>query len=412
MAENSQIICKACGGNIDIIPGVTSYICPFCDTVNDIFEKPSPDLAPDQIKYVISVQVDQKHLHTFALQKMIEDDMAPDDIITTSVFLEEFIMYVPFFLTRGTFKANWTASFGFDRQEPYTAYETYYQNGRERTRRVTRYRTVTDWRPASGVAQGNFQALAYAGATLPPLGVKIAESLSPSLITPYTDVFVKDYSVEPFGKHRDDPQVLKTFDSVIRGQEYAAVAGHFQGDRQRDVNYNSKRTTNTIDPGILPIAHVVFTYLDNQYNIWADGVNFHNVYTDPLPKDTKRQGHIYLGYLPLWISLAALIGIAIYFGTFSFLSVLAPALALVYALVRKSSILGYSKKMRHASLAQKKLEEYYQTGSMSEEEAQHYRNNSAFPTRPFLSNTEHDPWFITLLCLILAAGAIIPYFFL
>lgn len=58
-----------------------------------------------------------------------------------------------------TVGASYRASVGYDRQEPYTAYEdtieneTYYENGQRYTRRVTRqrpvtrYKTVTDWHP-------------------------------------------------------------------------------------------------------------------------------------------------------------------------------------------------------------------------------------------------------------------------
>ena len=70
------------------------------------------------------------------------------------------------------YKASYNARIGMDRQEPYIAYETkyesvpYVENGVTKYRsqpvekQVTKYRTVTDWTPVSGVHAGESSAFA------------------------------------------------------------------------------------------------------------------------------------------------------------------------------------------------------------------------------------------------------------
>jgi hypothetical protein len=405
MGETTQLLCKSCGANIDIIPGVTKYVCPYCETENYLFESQAPPAQPKDIKHLIYIKAQPKQLHALLLAKMIADDLAPDDILTNSVIQEETIMYVPCYVTRGSFDINWTASFGYDRQESYVAYESYTENGRTRTRPVTRYRTVTDWRPVNGKAQGAFVATAYAGSNISREGKNIVESLPASYLTPYTPAFVEGYDIEPFTLNPSD--VKDTFDNSIRKQEYAAVAAHFQGDRQRDVNYNSKRTTDYTETGLLPIAHGVFSYKDKQYNLWADGYDLSRISCDPFPHDKSRKSKINRGYIPMVLTVAATIAVSIFIEEFNPYSILAFIAGIIYYFLRKSGIIKYSKRIRESTLAQKKLEDIDQIGHLSNEEVTRLQSQTTVPGPPLFGNTGLDFFMIPFLSFLFCAGAVL-----
>jgi len=96
---------------------------------------------------------------------------APQDIFDKDF---EMVERVPHEVVVSDFEADvsYHVSVGYDREEPYTAYETYYENvpytenGKTYYRRVakqrpvTKYRTVTDWRPMSGTRRCSSTAYA------------------------------------------------------------------------------------------------------------------------------------------------------------------------------------------------------------------------------------------------------------
>jgi hypothetical protein len=408
MGETTQLLCKSCGANIDIIPGVTKYICPYCETENYLFDSQAPPEQPKDIKHLIYIKAQPKQLRSLLLSKMIEHDLAPDDILTASVIQEETIMYVPCYVTSGSFDLNWTASFGYDRQESYVDYETYTENGRTRTRPVTRYRTVTDWRPVNGKAHGNFLATAYAGSNISKEAKNIVESLPTSYLTPYTPAFVSGYDIEPFSKNPADVQ--GTFDYSIRRQEYAAVASHFQGDRQRDVNYNSKRKTDFTETGLLPLAHAVFSYKEGQYNLWADGYDMSRIYCDVFPHDKSRQSKISRGYIPVVLAIVALVVVSFLYEEFNPYTLFGPLAGVVYYYLRKSGILNYSKRIRESTLAKKKLEDVDQVSHLSREELARLQKSTTVGSVPLFGNTAIDSFMLPFLSLLFVAGVILLFF--
>jgi hypothetical protein len=392
---------------ITIVPGVTKYKCPYCDSDNYLFESQAPPSQPKDIKQLIPIKVEQRQLHSLILSKMIEHDLAPDDILTNSVIQEESLMYVPCYVAKGTFDINWTASFGYDRQESYVTYETYYENGRSRTRPVTRYRTVTDWRPASGKANGEYLAIAYAGSNLSKNAISLVQGLPTSLLMPYTPAFVENFTLEPFSKNPDD--VREPLNDAIYRQEYAEVASHFQGDRQRDVHFDSKRKSDYIQTGLLPAAHAVFAYKDKQYNLWADAYDLTRITTDLFPQDKSRSSKVSRGLFPLICSIIALF-LFWYFEHFNVFGLAGPLLGMIYYFWRKRSILGYSKKIRESTLAQKKLDDYDQVGHLSDEEVRTLEAKTKVNDMPFLAHTSMDFILIPFLCILFSAlASLLPY---
>jgi hypothetical protein len=375
--------------------------------MNSLFEPPSPEsLAPE---LVIPIGVDQKALREFLLQVMIKDDLAPDDILEASHFESEILAFYPCFISKGSFTASWTASFGYDRQEPYTAYETVYEGNRSRQVRVTRYRTVTDWRPASGQAQGNFLVAVYAGSDLPKEVASLIPRISLESMTNYQPGFVTGYDLNPVTINSEEAQ--SRLKPLILERVKLAVYAHAQGDRQRDWNWNSSIHNQDLKPALIPLAQGVFSYQGQNYQIWSDGVSLSLTQADKLPQDSQRSKNMRNGYAPFALSsLTTVICFFLVEDSFAFWPVLAGLTgSLLFGIIRSRSIVNHSRKVRAASLAQKKLNEG--DSNQTEEERQALYKASAKPKRFFMAKTSVDVIVIPLVTLVFLLMVLVGIFY-
>ncbi|MDR1314153.1 MAG: hypothetical protein LBQ12_10785, partial [Deltaproteobacteria bacterium] len=424
MANESQISCPSCGGFIDVIPGQAKYACPWCGNSVDLFKLGRPAAAGGTggqpaagpgLELIVPFKADENALHSFVLHKAMENDYAPDDILSAGNVESKELVYLPFWEANGQSEIDWTASFGYDRQEPYTAYETESRNGRTYQKRVTRYRTVTDWRPASGKARANFTVRSYAGggAAAPPNAVGMLEAgLLGVPSTAYSQAYATGYSMEPFAGGPEEAR--GRFDQQAYAAEDAEVRSYAQGDRQRDWRHSSNRRYERPRQCVLPLAKAVFSYGGANYNIFADGVEMRLSLADQFPRDTRRKSRVRRGFIPFWITLALGIACACALGVDSPLPgpIIGGGLAaLVFGFLRKSSILNSSRKFRQATLAQKRLDEYQQLGNLSYEEVQALTAQAVIPQPGLLSRTGGDPLLLPFLT-ILFAGAVLLGFLL
>lgn len=153
--------CKSCGAEIEYAAGSQSLKCQYCGAVNEI--KKAEDQLPSKVEVIIPLTVSQDDLEKRVYGFMASGNWTPDDMLEASTFTKKECFYVPAYLIRVKYEATWTASFGYDRKEPYTDYRTVTRNNRQHQEAYTAYRTVTDWKPANGVDSGGFWVSAYAG---------------------------------------------------------------------------------------------------------------------------------------------------------------------------------------------------------------------------------------------------------
>ncbi|MDR2612005.1 MAG: hypothetical protein LBG06_03930 [Deltaproteobacteria bacterium] len=413
MASDTQINCPSCNGFIDVIPGKSKYECPWCGSEVDLFKLKAaaggdPAAPADgDVKLLVPFKQDEKALHSFVMNTVIQSDDAPDDILSAGNIESKELVYLPCWQVKGTSDIDWTASFGYDRQEPYTAYVTVNRNGRSYSRPVTRYRTVTDWRPASGKARATFTVRAYAGDGTPRETAEMLETAlrgEPSVR--YSPAFAAGYSVEPFASSPED--VRGRVEAQVQSIEAGEVLRHAQGDRQRDWRHSSSRSLEPAEKCLLPLARAVFSYGGRNYSIHADGVSFSSVRTDPLPKDVRRAGRIRRGWIPLLLAVAAAAASAAWQGVDyanPWLALGGPAAGLAYALLRKGAILGHSRRFRAATLAQKRLDENQQLGNLPYEEVEALKAQAVPPRMPLLARTGADALLLPALSLALAGAA-------
>ncbi|MDR2442107.1 MAG: hypothetical protein LBE31_01130, partial [Deltaproteobacteria bacterium] len=177
MEALTHINCENCGAQVEVVPGQLVLTCPYCGSAINLVKK--EESAPIVYDFLVPTDGDRSRLRSVARKLMIAPNDAPDDVLDLSTFDEENFRFIPFWLAEGSFVSHWSASFGFDRTETYTEYVTQIDTqGRRYQTPETRYRKVTDWRPTSGTATGNFRLLKYGGNIdkLPPYVISLLEN--------------------------------------------------------------------------------------------------------------------------------------------------------------------------------------------------------------------------------------------
>ena len=298
--------CKNCGATIEYTAGLQSLKCPYCDTVNEI--KKVEDELPDRVDYIIPLSVTVDDLEKRAYEYMASGDFTPDDMLESATFIKRECFYVPAYFFKIDYQATWTASFGYDRQEPYTAYRTVTRNNQSFQEAYTAHKTVTDWRPSNGIDSGDFTVSTYAGGKL--LESDLApDNLVPTAVrngnqTGFNDSFMKGVEAEPFTV--PDGSAFASVKYEINANIDVRVKTHGQGNHQKDWHWNAKinHSTNTT---YVPICHAVFDYQGTDYHFWIDGIGSREVRANILPEDKGRKNLVVRGYVPAIVARETLI---------------------------------------------------------------------------------------------------------
>lgn len=150
------------------------------------------------------------------------------------------------------------ASVGYDRQEPYTDYETYKEKVGDsyvtRQRAVTKYRTVTDWRPFNTEYSGE----ATCAANNDESGISDSDAIT-AIKTAKPD------NIIPKGEATLCQTGLKKAVAICESNvEYESVT--FPGDHHKDVRFNSTSEIESVSCYKLPYYEVKFNYNGKDYN--------------------------------------------------------------------------------------------------------------------------------------------------
>lgn len=196
-------------------------------------------------------------------KKMISSGSQSKEFLTKS-YIDDFqVIYAPFYVVSIDYRAEWAASFGFDRIEHYTHYRKVHSNGSYHMEPETRQKTVTDWSVHSGQASGSISMLAYGGQDQPKIGKLVEGSFS----TPksYTKSFQDGSTVElEFQQYERWRQSNSSrIDSAINSH---VVQKNRQGDRQRDwkISYRFEDEFHKI---YIPVYSAKLIYKNKSTNI-------------------------------------------------------------------------------------------------------------------------------------------------
>lgn len=396
--------CTGCGATIEYSAGVQSLRCPYCGAVNEI-ARPE-DAPPSVIEKIVPLAVTVEDLEKAAFSYMTNGDYTPDDMLEASVITKKERLYVPAYIFNVDYDATWTASFGYDRQEQYTDYQTVHRNGRTFKEPVTRTKTVTDWRPQNGRDTGMLKLAIYAGKALK------SSALNPDDLVPYA---VANGSVTAF-----NPSFVKGIDaeelslpeapafSALKGEVDAridlSVKSHAQGDRQKDWHW--KATTSRSSATIyVPVCHIAFEYKGHEYHLWVDGVDAGDIRADKLPEDSDRKLQVKQGFAPVAVAVA---GFALSSLVWSFVGagLIGVGLAAGYGLLRRNALLEHSKKIRNALLTQMNVSS--SSKILSEAEQDEVSKAYRTPEKAFFAKTHHDKKVLPALTAAVLAAAMLP----
>ncbi|TFW34559.1 zinc finger domain-containing protein [Massilia horti] len=349
-----KLTCSGCGASLAFSPGAQALKCQFCHGITEIERK--KDQLDDTPKMIVPLTVEKRDLELAVNTLLASGDYTPDDLVEAAVFSKFERFYVPAYIFKGEYEARWTASFGYDRTEHYTDFETQESDGKSQQVPVTRIRTVTDWSPANGTDVGTFSVIGYAGSRLEGKVVELVEGCAGDA-TEYKNSFTSGFEMEAFAltndavyDERSESQVNKIIDH--------SVQSNAQGDCQRDWHWSAKIVKDAI-PVAFPVCHVVYEYDGKTYNVWTDGTNTRRLIADPLPHDKKREVDEAGGFAPMVYALGAMLLAGLLgepsnlFGAFSGTTLSVVAVAWVFAMWRRQIMVNYSRALRSALLAEK-----------------------------------------------------------
>ncbi len=140
----------------------------------------------------------------------------------------------------GNAKVSYSASVGYDRQEPYIDYESYREKVGDkyvtRQRQVTKYKTVTDWSPISGETSVECFSYVQNDDEYPDVNIRRFKNCMYS-----AKIGIQHEAAEDVAKRVEVSQRAKS-ESAEKLKESAgsAVRRHLPGDQDRDFSYGIK----------------------------------------------------------------------------------------------------------------------------------------------------------------------------
>lgn len=393
------IECRGCGSDLSYSAKDLSLKCPYCGTVA-LIPKATPDPQtpvsddsdnPTTPHAISPLSIEISQLVDTVYSYLASGELTPDNLIQNATLTTTERFYVPVFVFHGEYSACWSASFGFDRQEEYITYETRHENGVPYSAAVTNTRTVTDWRPASGIDSGKYVAIAYAGSQYLNTSVSIIDLIerSPDAdYVPFNPLYLADIAAEPCSVSLDDAyngRALPKINQIID----KGVKQHAQGDDQREWYWTSQIDKEYFMV-LVPICHAVYQYEDKSYNVWISGTNSSQIVADPLPIDKGRQISIYAGFVPFFVAIIAASVALLLFGVPWPIPLAVITVAALYGYIRQQSILKYSRNLRQSILASKRAAAT-NTAAMSAADQQALLSAATPPKKPWLLGTGADP---------------------
>ena len=396
--------CNSCGAEIVFEAGKQSLTCPFCGAVNQV-ARPE-DALETSFDRIVPISVTPHELDNRLYAYMASGNFTPDDMIEASTITLRERYYVPAFAFKVDYEATWTASFGFDRQEPYTAHRSVTRNNHTYQEAYTAYRTVTDWRPANGVDAGIFDVAGYAGTQLNGSPLAPADLVVHAVIngkpTEYNPSFIEGFEVEEFSI--PEKKVFESLKGEINTNIDERVQSHAQGDKQRDWHWNSRMSHDTTKYAV-PICHGAFQYGDKVYHVWVGGHDVETIRADELPVDKEKQKTANIGFMPGTLGLITAVGSA-YYWSFVWSSLIATVVTLGYGFMRRKALIDYSKSIRSSLLVQMQASNKVSNLSLGEQE----KVAKAFqrPERPFFAQIHKDKIILPAVAAFAFFGAVVP----
>lgn len=286
MSELKKISCKSCGASLMFDPATQMSSCNFCGTKFEIelAEEANLTISPDGL---IPFSVTHDQFKSLLFVWLSEGDYTPDNILTSSVFDEINGLYLPQYFYEGRYSGNWSASSGYKRQESYVVIVN--------NKAVTKYRTVTDWRPSNGQVANNYTILGFAGqseilpATIAPFMHDC--SFSGGQLKPFNTEYTAGFNILPFELDSDiiwNSLGSSQADAIAGADMVERIPGDIYKDLTYDMNYEHKKVTNILSPAYI----VHYEFAGENFYVYMDGDKSTRIEGER-PVDKERQDKVH-----------------------------------------------------------------------------------------------------------------------
>ena len=204
-------------------------------------------------------------------------------------FFKEFkttvaLILVPYEVFRFSWIVNWSASFGYDRKETYWVNE--WDAKTQSHQNLPKQRTVTDWRPASGISSGLEDILTSSSDAIPyEQEIKLRNRLRNvvSFEEDRFDITHLHKRIAPLNNESFKVHVAGSCEAIVSQD----VKGHSKGDRQKDWSWSFQE--KIVERGKViyyPVYEVIYSNGSESYSSYVDGLNDTNVvHASDLPKE-------------------------------------------------------------------------------------------------------------------------------
>lgn len=255
-----EIECSSCGAKLQYEPGTRTLQCEYCG--NTIVIDPQ-DKTVETAQYIKPFTLDEDAAITAARAFMTTGLTTPDDLVTAARITNVKFLYLPAWDCSGQYKANWSASFGYDRQE----IERYYNRSAKRWE--TRTRTVTDWSPHSGITEGTFRYFCPAGTNFPENCAQTVFQSTTADLVDYDSRYCVGAEVLPF--ELKAAEAFEYAKPTLAAEVEIAVKNNRMGDHQKDWSWNTVFDFETPTAVYAPVIQVTFDYKAHSYTTTIDG---------------------------------------------------------------------------------------------------------------------------------------------
>ncbi len=260
MIDIKTIKCPQCGAPSD--NAVPNSMCT-CSMCGSTYVVTSDILGAEQ-------QCDGLYVATIASQYGHNDfiknvltavaaEDSPADIFDCTVGQVEEIDH-QIYINKLSCDYNYSASIGYDRQEPYTVEEKYWDKNtnKHKMRTVTKYKKVTDWQAVCDNGSGEISKIAENGAEQLDSKIFVASAVGADMaVVPLDNAMSKQYSVSN--------DIVGKAEASNRYELSAKVRASLPGDHVKDYKFNMGQSTINEQLYLTKEYRVALTHNGNSY---------------------------------------------------------------------------------------------------------------------------------------------------
>lgn len=254
----AEVKCKQCGATTTFPPDVSSFKCAFCGSPIVLSEAVQQrSWTPE---YILPFKVDKKQCDAFFAKWVKSLWFLPNGMKQKNKSDEQFKgVYLPYWTYDAATRTTYVGERGVNRKVTEKG-----SDGKTQTR------TVTDWYPAFGTVQRDFDdVLVPASESLPKSISRVLTNWDKDNYVPYDPIYVKGFITEIYKQDfkASLPQAKEIMEATIDRDVRNDIGGDTQRVTSKDITYNHV----TFKHVLLPLWTSAFRYKDKTYLFAING---------------------------------------------------------------------------------------------------------------------------------------------